>query len=293
MRVTESMLLGQLVNNVDTSSSSYQNLQQQLATGRKINNPSDDPTGASQAMSIRSVLVNIAQYQSNATGATSVMQYTDSQLQVVDNLVQQARTIAVSAANGGTQDASTEQANTAQINSIISQLTTIANSDFNGQKIFSGQQTTTNAFTPGDNTFTYNGDDNAITATIGNGTTVQTNIPGDKIFSPIFTALSQLSTDISSNNATAISNNDLPAIDTSLTAVNTSRATLGVNMDSVQTTVNMLGTTQQNYQTSLAGLEDVDIASVYAQLQVAQNTYQASLVATQKALQYSLATYIQ
>ncbi len=292
MRVTEGLLLNQLTSNVDTSSSSYQTIQQQLATGKKILQPSDDPSGTNQALTIRAILVNINQYQTDANSATSFMSDADSQLNSVTTLVQQARTIAVAAANGATQNADSSAAYASQIQSVIDQITTIANSDFAGEKLFAGTQTQTNPFTPGDATHAYHGDNGNLTATIGDNNVITTNVNGEQVFGPVFSALEQLKTDITTNNANAISNTDLPAIDSSLSGISQSRAVIGSKVNQISDTLTRLSTTQATYQNNLSSVEDVDLASTFASLQVAQNVYQASLVATQKALSLSLAQYL-
>lgn len=293
MRVTESLLFGQLTQNVDSSSSNFQSLQQELATGKRINQPSDDPSGTNQALTIRSILVDINQYKTDANSASSFLSFSDSQLNSVTALVQQARTIAVGAANTATQTPTSLAAMGTQIQSIIDQVTNIANSEYAGRHIFSGQQTKTDPYTVGDATHTYHGDTGALNATIGKSTTVQINTPGSQVFQAQFAALEQLKTDIAAGNGAAISTNDLPAIDNGLNVINQTRGTIGARLNEVSDTVSRLGTTQINYQNQLSSIEDVDIASVYAQMQIAQNTYQASLVTTQKALQYSLANYLQ
>src|SRR5581483_11388217 len=112
--------------NVDTSSSNYQNLANELSTGKQLNEPSDDPAGAAQVLDLNSALANISQYKTNADYASSFLSLGDSTLNSVDNLMTQARQIALSAANGATQDANSAAANSAQISAIIQQLTNLA-----------------------------------------------------------------------------------------------------------------------------------------------------------------------
>jgi flagellar hook-associated protein 3 FlgL len=292
MRVTENLLYNQMSNDVNNASSSYSALEQELATGKQINEPSDNPAGTSESMTITSLLTQISQYQTDASGAESAMQNTSSVLNSAEELVTQARTIAVAAANGGTEDATQQTAYANQIQSIISQLVDLANTQYNGQYIFSGTATNTAPYTAGDSTFTYNGNDDAMVSTIGQNQTVQTNVTADEVFAPQFSALSQLQTDITNGDYSAISNTDLAAIDSGLSTLSNVQAQVGTTIDQVQRTASSLTTTQANYQTSLANLEDCDIATVYTQLQSAQNVYQASLVATADAMKYSLAQYI-
>jgi flagellar hook-associated protein 3 FlgL len=299
LRITESLLMDTTTRNVDTSSSNYQNLANELSTGKKLNQPSDDPAGAAQALDLNSTLANITQYTTNANYANSFLSMSDSTLNSVGNLMTQARQIALSAANGATQDPNTQAANSAQITAIIQQITNLANSDFNGQRIFAGTQTSTNPYTASDPNITanpaaaYKGDGGNITVTVGSSTQMTINTPGDQIFTPIFTALASLQTDINAGNASAISNNDLQLIDTASNEVNQTRASIGSKVDQLTSVQQSLQTASANYQNELSNIQDADMATLVTNLQVAQNVYQASLISVSKAFQYSLTNFIQ
>jgi flagellar hook-associated protein 3 FlgL len=292
MQVTETYLSNYLNNSVNTSSSALTKVEQQLSTGLAINQPSDNPAGTDQILTINDSLANITQYQSDANNANNVLSYTDSQLQNVQNLMTQARTIAVAAASGGTQNADEQAANAAQISDIISQVTNLANSQLTGNYIFSGTATATKPYTPGDTTYTYNGNSEPMTTTVGPVQEIQTNTPGSTIFAPIFSSLQSLESDISSGNITNISNADLGAIDSANTNLSEVRANIGSTLNQVTSVTSDLSTMSGDLQNELASVQDVNIATVYTQLQTDQNVYQASLEATADAFKYSLSDFI-
>jgi flagellar hook-associated protein 3 FlgL len=65
--MTASMTLNDLqqsLNRLDTT-------QQQLSSGKKINQPSDDPYGTSQAMSLNGQLSSLNDYTNNITDSTA------------------------------------------------------------------------------------------------------------------------------------------------------------------------------------------------------------------------------
>ena len=64
-RITQTMINTQMVRNLGSNLNRMDNLQNQLATGRRINKPSDDPVGLSFAMRYRSELSANDQYQAN------------------------------------------------------------------------------------------------------------------------------------------------------------------------------------------------------------------------------------
>ncbi|HEX5322683.1 MAG TPA: flagellin, partial [Capsulimonadaceae bacterium] len=119
------------------------------------------------------------------------------------------------------------------------------------------------------------------------------NAPGDQVFTPIFTALSSLQTDINAGNAGAISNNDLQLIDTATNLVNQTRASVGSKVDQLTSITQNLQSATTNFQQELSNLQGADMATLVTNLQVAQNVYQASLISVSKAFQYSLADFIQ
>ena len=292
MRVTDSLLLNGLTANVQTSSSNFELLQQELSTGRRINQPSDDPAGTEQALTLQATLDGITQQQRDVTSATSFLNYTDSQLNSVNTLAQQARTIAVAAASGGTQSPGSLQAYATQVDSIITQLVTLANSSLGGRYIFSGTQTKTPPYQQNDPTHAYSGDTGSVTATLGNNTTIALNTPGNQVFTPLLTELETLKTNITAGNSSTISNNDLHALDSAAATISQAQATVGAATNQVTDVSTRLGRAQIDTTNTLSSLEDADLATVYTNLQVAQNVYQASLVATQGAFKYSLADYI-
>lgn len=299
MRITESLLTDTMQNNVNTAATNYQGLNQELSTGDQLNEPSDNPAGAAQVLNLNSALADITQYTSNADYANSFLSMTTSTLNSVNNLLIQARTVAVAAANGGTQDSQTLAADSAQIGSIIEQMTNLANTSYGNLQIFSGQQTSTQPYTVGDPTIltnpqqAYHGDEGSLTVTVGTTTQMTVNTPGDQIFTPIFTALASLQNDINSANSSAISNTDLGLIDTASNTVNQVQASVGSQIDQLNSITQSLQTAQTNYQTEVGNIQNADLASLVTNLQIAQNVYQASLISVSKAFQYSLADFIQ
>ena len=63
MRVTNNMLSSQLILNLNRNAQQMNTTQTQLATGRKINKPSDDPVGITYSLRYRAELSSNEQYQ--------------------------------------------------------------------------------------------------------------------------------------------------------------------------------------------------------------------------------------
>jgi len=287
MRITDSLRYGGLQTNIETSLENLNTVQSQISTGKKLTTFSDDPAGASQSVSLRSALIDNTQYQRDADQARAFLSAGDSALSSATSLIQSARQIAVQGANSD-QTPQSLAALSSQVDGIVSQLTQIANSDLHGKYLFGGTSTKT---APYDATQTYQGNTNAVSATLGPNYSLTLNTPGSVAFGPAFTALQSLKADLTAGNVTAISA-DIAQTDTALSAISTARATTGAKLNEVTAVTQRLTRSQTEYSDAVSKIEDVDLATAYVQLQSAQNVYQASLSTTAKAFQYSLADFL-
>lgn len=293
MRITDSLRYGSLQGNIENSLQNLNTVQQQISTGKKLTTFADDPTGASQSLALRSALGDNAQYSRNADQAKSFLSASDSALGSATSLIQSARQIASQAANSD-QSPESLAALGSQVDGITQQLTQVANSDLHGKYLFGGTNTQT---PPYDATQTYRGNAQSVSATVGPNYQVALNGDGRATFGPAFAALQSLKADLTAAGAgtagaTAALSADLQKFDGGLTALSTARATTGAKLNQVTTVQSHLARAAGTYQEAISNIEDVDLAQAYVQLQSATNVYQASLTATAKASQYSLADFL-
>lgn len=287
MRITDSLKYDMLSQNVSDSLSNLNGVQQQISTGKKLTTFSDDPAGASQSLALRSALADNAQYQRDAGQATSFLKATDGALSDASAILQSARQIAVQGANSD-QSPDSLAALSSQVDGLTQQLTQVANSDLHGKYLFGGTNTTTPPYDASQN---YTGNGGAVTATIGPNYAVQLNTPGSAAFGPAFAALKTLKADLTAGNVSAIST-DIAGVDAGLSAVSTAQAATGAKTNQVDAVTQRLTRSQNDLTDAVSGIEDVNLATAYVQLQSAQNVYQASLATTAKAFQYSLSDYL-
>jgi flagellar hook-associated protein 3 len=139
-RVTQSMMSTQLLRNLNNNLSNMNKYQDQIATGRQINKPSDDPVGLSYAMRYRSDITANEQFEENIDSSLSWLEFTDTLMEQGNNVLQRIREISVQAANGSNPDTAMEAVR-AEIMQLSDQLVTIGNSQFNGKYVFNGQLT--------------------------------------------------------------------------------------------------------------------------------------------------------
>ena len=287
MRITTSLQYQNLTSNIESSLEALTTVQSQISSGRKLQTFSDDAAGASQSLVLRSALGDNAQYQRDASSATSFLTASEGALSSATSVLQSARQIAVAGANS-TQTPDSLAALGDQVDGAIQQLTQAANTQSGGRYLFGGTKTTT---PPYDAAQTYQGNAQAINSTLGPKASVQINTDGAAAFGPAFTALQSLKTHLAAGDVAAISS-DIGAVDTALSALNTASATAGSKANQATAATQQLTRAQSDYQASISNIEDIDLAQAYVQLQSATNVYQASLSVTAKASQYSLADFL-
>jgi flagellar hook-associated protein 3 FlgL len=132
--------------------------QNQIATGKRINNPADDPAGAVRALDLDKALAEADQWGRNSDAATNRLSFEEQTLSDINSLLQSVRDTAVQGANA-TVDASSRADLAQQVQSRLDDLLAIANrKDANGEYLFSGYQTLTQPFSKNGTSVQYAGD---------------------------------------------------------------------------------------------------------------------------------------
>jgi len=132
--------------------------QNQIATGKRINNPADDPAGAVRALDLDKALAEADQWSRNSDAATNRLSFEEQTLSDINTLLQNVRDITVQGANA-TVDAGSRADLAQQVQSRLDDLLAIANrKDANGEYLFSGYQTLTQPFNRNGTSVQYAGD---------------------------------------------------------------------------------------------------------------------------------------
>ena len=140
MRVTQNMMSNIFVRNLQKQTEAMLQRQEQLASQKRINRPSDDPAGMARVLDGRSSLAAIDQYVENIKQGKSRLEITETTLEQVDDLVQQAGDLA--RANSGEEITAEQREFAAEnIKEIYDHIMQLANSKFGGRYMFSGYQT--------------------------------------------------------------------------------------------------------------------------------------------------------
>jgi len=181
------MITNRVIFNMQRSITRFYQLQTDMSSGRRINKPSDDPTGALRDLSYRTELSKIAQYRSNVSQALNWTSTYDSVLSNMGNFVSSVKEIAVAMSNG-TYDESARQASASEVRSIFEQMIQMGNSQLEDRYIFSGFRTKTKPLTVTTNGVVYNGDQGSMEFEVESSLRMAINMNGADTFFKQITA---------------------------------------------------------------------------------------------------------
>jgi flagellar hook-associated protein 3 FlgL len=294
-RVTQGMINTQLLRNLNSNLARMDATQNQLATGRKINKPSDDPVGISFAMRYRSEISANDQYIENVDSAISWLEYTDSTLDQAGNVLQRVRELSVQGASGTNPQAALDAINS-EMKQLYDQLITIGNSDFNGKHVFNGQMTDIPPYAP-ETAMNDRTDNGPIQFEIGVGVRLPVNVTGNAVFggpeegNNMFKVIKDISDALGRGDYDAISN-ALGRLDSRMNAFLEVRSDVGAKLNRIQLAEGRLKDININMQTLQSKTEDADMAALITNLKTDENVYQASLSVGAKIIRPSLVDFL-
>jgi flagellar hook-associated protein 3 len=120
-----------------------------VATGKKVNTLSDDPVAVAPILSLRSSIASVTQYSANIATGRQWLEGGETALSNVTNLITEAKVTSIGMLNG---IISAEDYNSGAdtIEGIREHILNLANTQVNGQYIFSGTKTNIRSFMPDD-----------------------------------------------------------------------------------------------------------------------------------------------
>lgn len=182
MRVTTPLLYTLGVDSINRQQESLLKLQQQIALGRRIMTPSDDPIGAAQALTVTQTKARTAQHVANVGEANDALAHSESVLGQVTDLLQSVRTTALAAGGPALSDADRRSLAT-DLRSQLAQLVGLANSKGgDGTFMFAGFATDTQPFADATGSIVYSGDSGLRMLEVGPGRTLPISASGDDLF---------------------------------------------------------------------------------------------------------------
>ena len=183
MRLSSATIYNQSLNSMLAQESAYQTAAQQVSSGTRVVNPSDDSLAAAQAVNVRQAIAANEQYADSRSAISTSLSQEESTLDSINDAITSARALIVQANNGTLSDADRESIATS-LQGVYDTLVTLANAtDSNGNYLFSGYQSQSPAFaTNAAGELVYQGDSNAVTQLVSSTQSMASGDTGATIF---------------------------------------------------------------------------------------------------------------
>jgi flagellar hook-associated protein 3 FlgL len=310
MRVTSNTLSSALIDQLNRLSWRQIQLQNQAASGQRVQLPEDDPGAARQVLDLQAEASSVAQFQKNIATEQNRAGAAYSAIAALKTISDRVGEIATLA--DGTKSQEELTAYGKEVTQLIQQAVQIANTRHNGSYVFAGTRSAQPAFTVATDVngqvtgVTYQGNQNLALTEIAEGVTVTSQVPGANTTG---SGPRGLITDTASgadffNHLISLQNHLLSGDVTSIAS--TDRAQLTADEDNILSHISQNGVVQSRLEAEsslmsdratglnkqVSNQADADLTQTLVQLSATQNAYQAALQSGAKIMNLSLMDYL-
>ena len=290
MRISSKIMAENIKANLNKQGTLFMKSQVEIATGKRINSLSDDAKGIGKVLGYRSTLSTIGQYQQNITDAKTRIEYTETILGQIDEMVNDAKHIAL---DSDTQD---REALADQIANIRDQVYSLMNSKYNGGYIFSGDMTDTASFDKASGN--YNGDGGVHGVMVGQGIQLTLEADGGDIFTDPASGTDTVLHVLDDLEAALIADDDvaigatvppLANIDEHLELVRSRFASAYKRLEDTEDRWDILSNAVESMRSTV---EDADVTEAAIDLQLQQASYELLLKVAAEVVQPTLVDFL-
>jgi len=267
-------------------------LQEQIASGKRLQTPDQDPSGAGQVVRLEGDLAALGQYAESSRFGSDVLGAEDKALGEADNILVRAEEIATQQASSLLSPAERAAARE-EVHGLLQGLTAVGNSELAGRRLFGGLALDASPpFADPDGagytaSTAYAGSTQEFSVKIGSGASerVRVSTRGDTVFQGALQGLEDLETALATGGDVA---GTLAGLAQGRATLAAERASVGARQaELVDRTTQVSGLTIGE-EGSLSRVADADLVAVITQLTQAQTALQATLAAGAQLAQTSL-----
>ncbi|HEX7860237.1 MAG TPA: hypothetical protein VF773_07930 [Verrucomicrobiae bacterium] len=310
MRVTSNNFSENLITNFHAIARRQLTLQDQIATGQRIKDASDDPFAAHQVLQLRDDMAANTQYQKNIGVHQEFATVTHGLMRNLQKVLDRAQEIATTVDDLDSPESLKDYAG--EVNELLNHAVHLANAQHRGEYVLAGMSTDTKPFTTTENAskqvtaVSFTGTNNTAESEIGAGVLVSSRVPGENRGGSGEGGLiadTQTGADIFAH---LIALRDQLASGDVATIHSTTRAQLQADEDNVLSHMAQNGALQARLESSLAANKDenqsldkeisnradVDLPEAIIKLNQQQTNYQAALQSASSVMNMSLLTFL-
>lgn len=293
--------MGSTLADINSAQRAMDRSQEELSSGLSILEPSDNPVGASQAITLQSTLDGLTAYERAAQDGIAWLHTASGALSGINEVTQRVRELVVEGANG-----INNQSDLANIADEVEQLTETVKQDadtqYAGQYVFSGTLTGTIPYGQGEND-SYHGNAGTISRAVGPGQSVDVNVALSSLLGEgqaaddgkLLDTLRTIAQHLREGTPAALQSlgsADLQALDANLQTLSNLQADAGATTDQLNVAVSRIQSLQNTTSTQLSNVQDIDFAKVSMEFSNQQAAFDAALKAGASIVQESLLEFL-
>ncbi|WP_079524722.1 flagellar hook-associated protein FlgL [Solibacillus isronensis] len=290
MRVTQSMLSGNMLRNLSNSYSAMGKLQEQVNTGKKVNRPSDDPVTAMKGINYRAELNNVEQFSRNIGEAYNWLDTTDDTYDKIGSALQRANELMVQASSDSANADDRKKIDN-ELQQLREHVQNLANTKIGDRYIFSGTKTTTAPF-DGEKYANDKSFKNTIEIEVFTGIMLPINVTPIDMFKEIDTMFADISTAIEGNAPGSDLSKHLSTIDKNMNKLLEARAGVGARQNRIELMDTRLQSQELIATKRMSENEDIDYEKTITQMITQESIHRAALSVGAKIIQPSLADFL-
>jgi len=301
-RITPGMLRGTLLNNINSDLVALNRSSNELSSGKKILEASDNPSGAGQVIDLQSQLDALSSYTSNIQDGISWQNVASGAMASMSNILQRVRELVVEASNG-TNGPGALKSIAGAVEQLTDAIKQEANTQYGGQYVFAGTATTTPPYEQGEND-EYAGNEGTVARAIAPGmsVTVSTNIEsllgngkeaGDGKLLDVLRTISEALNSGSPEAINQLSSTDLNNLDANMEVLLGLQTVSGSTTNELQTAATHVESLQASITQALTNVDGPDVVATTIAYSNEQAAYEAALRAGAQIVQESLLNFLQ
>lgn len=289
MRVSSSMLRGQVLNTLMDSQSKLLIIQQQLSSTKEVSKSSDHPTRFDRVSRLKSLLARNDKYLENIEDGLGWSQTGASSLDIIYETLDQIKHFTERTRNDVDQF---ERPQTAEaVEGLLEEMVILGNARYLGRYIFGGTITSDPApFDFDGTTITFSGNDNVIERKVGKSAYLDINVSGNDFRAVLDAALAIRD---------ALLLSDGPTIDAALLEVEEAQVKIlntitraGTQQRKLELTRENLEVVNINLKSYISQTEDVDLTEALLEFNSKELGYRAALESTARIMNITILDYI-
>lgn len=183
MRISTIQIFERGISSIQDVTAQQQKTQEQLATGKRVLSPADDPVASTRILELNQEVAVNDQFQRNVELAEGRLALQDDRLGGIGEVIERLRTLAVSSGNGSLTKEDLGSI-AAEVEQRLDQLAGLLNArDASGEYVFSGFQGGTQPFQKNDSgSYRYQGDEGVRFVQIDSSVRIQSTLNGQELF---------------------------------------------------------------------------------------------------------------